>query len=83
MRIEAHIDTETIERLGKQGRLLLRIYRREFGTDPTSDATERSRSNIIALRDSISLIYGQAVALEVANSLGPAAEVVLTDERAG
>jgi hypothetical protein len=50
--------------------------------DPSSDATERSRSNIVALQDSISLIYGHAVALEVADSLGTT-DVVLTDERAG
>lgn len=80
MQIEAHFDIETIERLRKQSKLLLRMYQAEFAKDPASPATERLRSNMIAVQDSISQIYGPAVALEVANSLGPANGAIRTDE---
>ena len=69
MRIEAHLDTETIEHLGEQSELLLRMYQAEFAKDPTSLATESSRSNIIALRHSINQIYGAAAGLDVANAI--------------
>jgi hypothetical protein len=68
MQIEAQLDAETIERLGEQSRLLLRTYQAEFAKDPTSLATESSRSNMIALRHSISQIYG-AAGLDVANAM--------------
>jgi len=60
MQIEAHLDAETIERLEEQSELLLRMYQAEFAKDPTSLATESSRSNMIALRHSINQIYGAA-----------------------
>jgi hypothetical protein len=44
MQIEAHLDAETIERLEEQSRLLVRTYQAEFAKDPTSLATESSRS---------------------------------------
>jgi hypothetical protein len=69
MRIEAQLDTETIEHLGEQSELLLRMYQAEFAKDPTSLATESSRSNIIALRHSINQIYGAAAGLDVANAI--------------
>jgi hypothetical protein len=69
MHIEAHLDAETIEPLEEQSGLLLRIYKAEFAKDPTSLATESSRSNMIALRHSINQIYG-ATRLEVANPRG-------------
>lgn len=69
MRIEVPLDAETIERLEEQSGLLLRMYQAEFAKDPTSPATERSRSNMIALRHSISQIYGVA-GLNVANAMG-------------
>ena len=37
MQIEAHFDIETIERLGKQSKLLLRMYQAEFAKDPAVD----------------------------------------------
>jgi len=70
MQVEAHINAETIERLEEQSELLLRKYRAEFAKDPTSQATESSRSNMIALRHSINQIYGAAAALEVDNATG-------------
>jgi hypothetical protein len=48
----------TIERLRKQSALLLRLYQAEFASDPTSPATESSRSNLMALRHTITQIYG-------------------------
>jgi hypothetical protein len=86
MQSEAHLGAETIERLEEQSGLLLRIYEAEFAKNPTSPATESSRSNMIALRHSINQIYRQAAALEVAkvaNSLGPATDAFPTDEQAG
>ncbi len=70
MQLEAHINAETIERLEEQSELLLRNYQAEFAKDPTSQATESSRSNMIALRHSINQIYGETAALEVANAVG-------------
>ncbi len=69
MQIEAHLDAETIERLEEQSELLLKMYQAEFAKDPTSLATESSRSNMIALRHSINQIYG-AAGLDVANAMG-------------
>jgi hypothetical protein len=68
MQIEAHFDAETVKRLEEQSELLLRTYQADFAKDPTSPATETSRSNMIALRHSISQIYG-AVGLDVANAM--------------
>jgi len=60
MRMEAHLDAATRERLEEQSGLLLRIYEVEFAKDPASRATRNSRSNLIALRHSINQIYGEA-----------------------
>jgi hypothetical protein len=68
MQIEAHFDAETVKRLEEQSELLLRTYQADFAKDPTSPATETSRSNMIALRHSISQIYG-AAGLDVANAM--------------
>ena len=57
------IDAETIERLGEQSELLLRLYQLELARDASSRATESSRSNMIALRHSIDQIYGEAASL--------------------
>jgi hypothetical protein len=54
------IDAETVERLDEQSELLLGMYQVELAKDPSSRATESSRSNLIALRHSIDQIYGQA-----------------------
>jgi hypothetical protein len=43
------LNSETIERLGKQGGFLLSTYHAELAKDPASRATESSRSNVIAL----------------------------------
>ena len=54
------IDAETVERLDEQSELLLRMHQLELAKDPSSRATESSRSNLIALGHSIDQIYGQA-----------------------
>jgi hypothetical protein len=74
MQMEAHISAETIERLEKQSRLLLRTYQAELAKDPVSPATESSRSNMIALRHSINQIYGDAATLAVTSDLASAAD---------
>ena len=61
------LNSETIERLGKQGGFLLTTYHAECAKDPASRATESSRSNVIALWHTIKQIYGKAVARDVAN----------------
>jgi hypothetical protein len=60
------LDSETIERLGKQGEFLLSRYHAELAKDPVSRATESSRSNVIALWHTIKQIYGKAAARDVA-----------------
>ena len=59
------LDSETIERLGKQGGFLLTTYHAERAKDPASRATESSRSNVIALWHTIKQIYGKAVARDL------------------
>src|SRR5437016_6896008 len=61
MQMEAHISAGTIDRLEEQSALLQRIYQAEFAKDPTSPATESSRSNMIALRHSINHFRRQCV----------------------
>jgi hypothetical protein len=72
MQMEARISVGTIERLEKQSRLLLRTYQAELAKDPASSASQRSRSNMIALRHSIILIYGDAAALQVIGAMASA-----------
>jgi hypothetical protein len=61
------VDSRTIERLKEQDEFLLRVYQAEFAKDPTSRATETSRSNVIALRHTLKQMYGEAVASDVTN----------------
>jgi hypothetical protein len=49
MQVAKQLDLVTIERLRREGELLLKMYEAEFSIDPTSVATESSRSNLIAL----------------------------------
>lgn len=69
MNTEAQLNAETIERLEEQSALLRRIYEAELDKDPASRATESARSNLIALKHSIRQIYGESVAVDVANAL--------------
>ena len=70
MQLIEQLDSVTIERLREQGQFLLRIYRAEFAKDPTSRATESSRSNTIAMHHTVRQMYGEAVA-DVANLVTP------------
>jgi hypothetical protein len=60
MEHEEKLDLRTMERVGRQSGLLLRLYQAELARDPTSRDTESSRSNLIALRHTIAQIYGNA-----------------------
>jgi hypothetical protein len=62
MQVAERLDSTTIERLSKQREFLLRIYRAESAKDPTSRATESSRSNVIAVQHTVRQIYGEDVA---------------------
>jgi len=62
MQVTEQLNSVTIERLRKQVEFLLRIYRAEFGKDPTSLATGSSRSNVIAVQHTVRQMYGEAVA---------------------
>jgi hypothetical protein len=64
---QKQLDPVTIERLRKQVEFLLRVYKAEFDQDPTSHATESSRSNAIALQHTVRQLYGEGVARDVAN----------------
>jgi hypothetical protein len=67
MQLVEELESRTIKRLKEQGEFLLRIYQAEFIKDPSSRATESSRSNVIALRHTVKQMYGEAVASDVAN----------------
>jgi len=81
MHPEPQLGPETIERLEEQSGLLLRTYELEFAKNPTSHGTESARSNLIALRHTISQIYGESAALEVTDALRFAAVSVPGDEQ--
>jgi hypothetical protein len=67
MQLLEQLNSGTIERLKEQDEFLLRIYQAEFAQDPTSRATESSRSNLMALRHTMKQVYGEAVASDVTN----------------
>jgi len=59
VQFEEQLDSERIERLERQGDLLLRMYQAELAKNPTSRASESSRSNMMALRHTIERMYGK------------------------
>ena len=67
MPVAEQLDSVTSERLRKQARFLQGIYQAEFDQDPTSHATESSRSNLIAMQHTVRQIYGDAIARDTAN----------------
>lgn len=67
MPVAEQLDPVTIERLRKQQEFLLRNYQAELDKDPTSRATESSRSHLIAVQHTIEQLYGEAVLLDVSN----------------
>ena len=72
MQLVKDIDSAAVERLRRQGGFLLRLYQAEIAKDPTSHATESSRSNVIAMQHTVRQIYGEAVARDVADLLAAA-----------
>jgi hypothetical protein len=60
VQIEEQLDFRTLKRLQKQSRLLQRIYQADVANSPGSRAAGSSRSNMIALRHTIELMYGEA-----------------------
>jgi hypothetical protein len=73
MQVVEQLDSKAIERLRKQSGFLLGIYQSEIAKDPTSRATESSRSNLIAVQHTVRQMYGEAVVRDVAN-LGTATQ---------
>ena len=71
MPVAEQLDSVTSERLRKQARFLQGIYQAEFDRDPTSHATESSRSNLIAMQHTVRQIYGDAIARDT----GEAADI--------
>jgi hypothetical protein len=65
MQLVEELDLETIKRLEKQSGFLRRMHEKELAEDPTSLATESSRSNLMAVQHTINLLYGEAVARDV------------------
>ena len=47
-------------RVEEQTKLLLRVYLAERANDPSSRATESSRSNVIALRHTLTQMYRES-----------------------
>jgi len=69
MHTQAPFDLATSERLKKENGLLLRIYRAAFAKDPSSQATESARSNLIALRHTVRQVYGERAAVDLTDAL--------------
>jgi hypothetical protein len=59
VQLEEQLDSGTLDRLEKQSRILQRIYQADLGKSPNSRAAGSSRSNMIALRHTIDLMYGE------------------------
>ncbi len=60
MQSEEQLFVGRMERVGKQGALLLKLYLAELAKDPTSLATASSRSNLMALRHTMAQMHGDA-----------------------
>lgn len=60
MQSEEYLVSKTMERVRKQSPFLLRLYEAEAARDPASFAAESSHSNLMALRHTIALMYGDA-----------------------
>jgi len=69
----AGLISESMKRLGKQNRFLLRMHQAELAKDPTSQATASSRSNMMAVQHTVEQMYGEAVARDVSNLVKPTA----------
>ena len=64
MHLIEKLDSIAINRLGKQGRFLLRIHQADLAKNPASQATKSSRSNLM---HTVNEMYGEAFARNVVN----------------
>jgi hypothetical protein len=71
MQLVEELASGSIRRLGRQGRLLLRIHQAELAKDPTSQASESSRSNLMAVQHTVKQMYGEDIAREVDDLVTP------------
>jgi hypothetical protein len=60
MQLLERLGARTIVRVEDQTKLLLKVYLAERAKDPSSQATKSSRSNMIALRHTITQMYGES-----------------------
>src|SRR6266853_1107419 len=67
MHVLEGLDAGTLKHLVKQGGFLLKLHQAELANNPTSRATESSRSNLMAVRHTVKQVYGSAVAIDVAD----------------
>jgi hypothetical protein len=67
MHVLEGLDVGTLKNLVKQGRFLLKLHQAELAKNPTSRATESSRSNLMAVRHTVKQMYGSAVAIDVSD----------------
>jgi len=67
MQLVEQLESGTMKRLRKQGSFLLGIHQAELAKNPSSYATESSRSNLMAVQNTIEQMYGEVVARDVAN----------------
>lgn len=64
MQSEEQLVLGRMKLLGKHSALLLRLYRAELAKDPTAVAAATARSNLMALRHTIALMYGEQEQIE-------------------
>jgi hypothetical protein len=67
MHVLEGLDVGTLKHLVNQGRFLLKLHQAELAKNPTSRATESSRSNLMAVRHTVKQVYGSAVEIDVAD----------------
>ena len=67
MHLVDELNAGILKHLVKQGGFLLKLHQVEIAKDPTSRATESSRSNLLAVRHTVKQVYGSAVAIDVAD----------------
>ena len=67
MHVVDELNAGILKHLVKQGGFLLKLHQVELAKDPTSRATESSRSNLLAVRHTVKQVYGSALEIDVAD----------------
>jgi hypothetical protein len=67
MHVQEGLAAGTLEHLVKQAGFLLKLRQAEIAKNPTSHASESSRSNLMAVRHTVKRVYGSAVSIDVAD----------------